>query len=140
MAKTAPKPAPPNPATTHPAPVPVASPALKADDPLSLLYGSSQPGEGVLLTPSQKAAQGPQAEAKTVKMDVLQDRSYNGVSYKTGDTVDVPEEYVEALTLSGFGARADRVELAKAVRESSKSAVAKPLTTHDVLGAKPTKE
>src|SRR3954465_4705230 len=81
---------------------------INADDPLSLHYGSSQPGEGVLLTPSQKAALGPQSEPQTVQMDVLRDGSFQGEYRHTGDTIDVPVDLVETLTLAGFAARTDR--------------------------------
>ena len=91
------------------------------DDPLSLHYGSAQPGEGVLLTPAQQAAAGRQAEPKTVKMDVLRDGSFQGETYHAGDSVDVPEEYVETLGLSGFAVRGDRVERAQKARDAVKA-------------------
>lgn len=106
-------------------------------------------------TPSQKAAAGKQPELKTVTMDILRDGSYDGEYRHTGDTIDVPEDTVETLTLAGFAARADRAELAQqarddaekdradaeqaaadkaAARKSGKSTAVKPMTTHDVPG------
>lgn len=129
----------------------------KADDPLSLHYGSAQPGEGVLLTPAQKAAAGPQPEPTMVTMDVLRDGSYAGEYRHAGDSVDVPEDTVETLTLSGFAARADRAARSQQARDAKqarvdaqqdlaakrkggpKSTAVAPLTTHDMPGAEPPK-
>lgn len=154
-----PNPTPQSPAPASPSPSspntsqPGSQPApVKADDPLSLHYGSAQPGQGVLLTPSQRAAAGPQAEPRTVTMDVLRDGSFNGETYRVGDTAEVPEDLVETLTLSGFGARADRVQRAQQTREAAtarteaarnlgagrrgnRTTAVAPLSTNDVAGA-----
>jgi hypothetical protein len=74
------------------------------------------------MTPSQKAAAGPQPDIATVSMDVLRDGSYGGEYRHAGDTVDVPEDHVETLALSGFAARADRVERAQDAREADAKA------------------
>jgi hypothetical protein len=122
----------------------------------ALRAGTFIPGEGYQATPSQQAAAGPQPDPKTVQMDVLRDGSFNGDYYHTGDTATVPEEHVEALTLSGFAARSDRVEQAQQARdakakdaEADKAAADKraasrkrgtavqPLGTADVPGAAP---
>lgn len=128
----------------------------------SIKAGSHQPGEGLVQTPAQKAAAGPQPEPTTVKMDVLRDGSFMGEYYHVGETIDaVPEEHVETLTLSGFAARADRAELAQqardqhakdqadaeqaatnktASREARRTANAtavKPMDTQDVPGGEP---
>lgn len=92
-------------------------------DPQSLRYGSAQPGEPVLLTPAQKAAQGPTTEPKTVQMDVLRDGSFGGDYYHAGETVPVPEDLVDTLTLAGFAARADRVERAQTARDAEQRRV-----------------
>lgn len=118
--------------------------ARRSRDPKSLLYGSAQPGEPVLLTPAQKAAMGADANAEpqTVKMDVLRDGSYGGTYHHAGDSVDVPEEHIETLTLSGFAVRADRADQAQqdrdfqdqvrqAGRKSGKSTAVKPMGTAD---------
>lgn len=122
----------------------------------SIRAGSYQPGEGLQMTPSQKAAAGKQPEPKTVAMDILRDGSFRGEYYHVGDVADVPEEYIEHLTLSGFAARADRAEVAAKAREQAaadvaadekkaaerggrRSTAAKPLTTHDAPGAEPPK-
>lgn len=76
-------------------------------------------GGELQMTPAQKAAAGPQPEAKTVSMEVLRDGSFNGEYYHVGDTADVPEQHVEALTLSGFAARADRAEVAQQARDAA---------------------
>lgn len=83
----------------------------------SIEAGTHLPGEGLQMTPSQKAAAGPQAEVETVSMEVLRDGSYGGEYRHVGDSVDVPESDVESLTLSGFAARADRVERAQRARD-----------------------
>lgn len=122
----------------------------------SITAGTHIGGE-LKMTPAQKAAAAahPQAEPKTVTMDILRDGSFNGEYYHTGETADVPEQHVEALTLSGFAARADRAELAQKARDASakdaadeaaavekkaaargkKSTAVAPLTTADVPGA-----
>jgi len=125
----------------------------------SILAGTHIGGE-YQATAAQKAAAGPQPEAKTVAMEALRDGSFNGESYHTGDPIDVPEAYVEVLTLSGFAARADRAELAQQARDAAakdaadaeaaaqqkaaakgkRSTAVKPLTTADVHGAEPPKE
>lgn len=125
----------------------------------SIYAGTHLDGE-LQMTPAQKAAAGPQPEPKTVTMEALRDGSFNGASYHAGDSVDVPEAYVEALTLSGFAARADRAEVAQQARDAAakdqadaekaaaekaagrkgRSTAVKPLTTHDVPGAEPPKE
>ena len=47
--------------------------------------------DGVLhQTPAQKAAAGPQAEPKTVKMGILRDGSFNGTYYHAGESAEVP--------------------------------------------------
>lgn len=104
----------------------------------SIRAGSYQNGE-FQATPSQKAAMGKQPEAKTVSMDVLRDGSYGGSYYHTGDTVDIPADHVETLTLSGFAARTDRAEVAQQARdadakeaEAEKATAVKPLGTTDV--------
>jgi len=131
-------------------------PAQADDDTNPLHYGSAQPGRGVVLTPAQKAAAGPQPEPKTVTMDVLRDGSYAGEYYHAGETVEVDEALVETLTLAGFAARGDRVEVAQQARDTAdrRAAAAQaqapkrrggrptgvsPLTTHDVPGAEPPK-
>jgi hypothetical protein len=81
----------------------------------SIRAGSYQGGE-LQLTPSQRAAMGPQPTAKTVSMDVLRDGSFASEYHHVGSTIDVPEDQVETLTNSGFAARADRVEAATAAR------------------------
>jgi hypothetical protein len=119
-------------------------PLPRSRDPKSLLYGSAQPGEPVLLTPAQKAALGPGADAepRTVKMDVVRDGSYGGSYHHAGDSVDVPEDQAETLTLAGFAVRADRVEQAQqdrefhdqvrqAGRKAGKSTAVKPIGTRD---------
>jgi hypothetical protein len=126
----------------------------------SLRAGTFIPGEGYQATAAQQAAAGPLAEPKTISMDVLRDGSFNGETHHTGDTIDVPEAYVEALTLSGFAARADRVDQAqqardakakeaadaqaaaeqKAAAKGKRSTAVKPLGTADVPGAEPAKE
>jgi hypothetical protein len=124
----------------------------------SLRAGTYIPGEGYQATPAQKAAAGPQPEPQTVAMDVLRDGSFAGETHHAGDTIDVPEHYVEALSLSGFAARADRVETAQAARDAraqdaeaakadaekkaaakgaKRSTAVKPLGTADVPGAAP---
>lgn len=122
----------------------------------SIYAGTHIDGE-LQKTPAQKAAEGPQPEKKTVQMEALRDGYFNGESYHTGDSVDVPEAHVEALTLSGFAARSDRAELAQQSRDAKakdqadadaaaekrsasrgrRSTAVKPLTTHDVPGADP---
>lgn len=120
----------------------------------SIRAGSYQPGEGLQLTPSQKAAAGPQPEPETVTMDVLRDGSYGGEYRHTGDTVEVPADHVETLTLSGFAARADRADLAQQARDEQakdraadqaaatkrggvRATAAAPLSTTDMPGAEP---
>lgn len=82
----------------------------------SVRAGSYIDGE-LQKTPSQRAAEGPQAERTTVKMDVLRDGSFAGGYRHTGETIDVPDDHVEVLELSGFAARADRVERAQRARD-----------------------
>lgn len=116
----------------------------RSRDPKSLLYGSAQPGEPVLLTPAQKAALGPagNAEPRTVKMDVLRDGSYSGTYHHAGDSIDVNEDMADTLTLAGFAVRGDRAEQAQqdrdfhnqvrqAGRRSGKSTAVKPMGTGD---------
>lgn len=129
------------------------NPQTAADDTNPLHYGSTQHGK-LVQTPAQKAAAGPQPEPKTVAMDILRDGSYDGVYHHVGDTIDVPDDHVETLTLSGFAARADRAEVAQQARdtaarraEADRAAAAKrggkrstavaPLTTHAIPGAEP---
>lgn len=111
------------------------------DDPLSLHYGSAQPGQGVLLTPAQKAASGASDKPNTVTMDILRDGSFNGESYRAGDTADVPHDYVETLTLSGFAARGDRVQRSQQAQANEKARAdaakslgrsVKPMSTTDL--------
>lgn len=123
----------------------------------SIYAGTHIDGE-LQMTPAQKAMAGPQPEKKTVAMEALRDGYFNGESYQTGDTVDVPETHVEALTLSGFAARSDRAEVAQQARDAKakdaadataaaekkaadrsarRSTAVKPLTTRDVPGAEP---
>lgn len=129
----------------------------------SILAGTWIDGE-LQQTPSQKAAAGNQPAPKTVKLDVLRDGYFMGEYYHVGEVAEVPEEHVEHLTLSGFGARADRAELAQQARDvaakdkadadqraadkatardarraAAKSTAVAPLTTHDVPGAEPPK-
>lgn len=120
------------------------------------IHAGTYIGGELQMTPSQKAAAGPQPEPKTVAMEVLRDGSFAGETHHAGDPIDVPEQYVEALTLSGFAARADRVSAAQEARDAKakddadaaaaaekksakKSTAVKPLTTHDVPGAEPPK-
>lgn len=94
-------------------------PAEQLTGRASILAGTHVPGEGYQATPAQKAAAGPQPEPKTVTMDVLRDGSFQGEYYHVGDTVDVPEAHLEALTLSGFAARSDRAALAQQARDDA---------------------
>lgn len=119
----------------------------------SIRAGSYQPGEGLIKTPGQKAAEGQQPEPTTVSMEVLRDGSYGGEYRHAGDTIDVPEDTVETLTLAGFAARADRVETAQQarddaaresdadkVRQAGRSTAVAPMSTHDTPGAEPAKQ
>lgn len=126
----------------------------------SITAGTYIDGE-LQMTPSQKAMAGNQPAPKTVSMDVLRDGSYAGEYHHVGGTVDVPEDHVDTLTLSGFAARADRAEVAQQARDAAerdrtaaetkaadkaaartarRSTAVKPLTTHDVPGVEPPKQ
>lgn len=120
------------------------------------IYAGTHVGGELQMTPAQKAAAGPQPTPTTVSMEVLRDGSFNGESYHVGDVADVPEAYVEALTLSGFAARADRAEQAqqardaaekeqadadaKAAQRGKRSTAVKPLSTSDMTGDESPKE
>lgn len=89
------------------------------------------------------------ADAKGIKVEALKYHTYNGKEYQVGDTYDFfpvnepsgpsADDQVASLQATGFAARVDRADVAKAQRQTAEKAAKQratavaPMTTGDAL-------
>lgn len=59
---------------------------------------------------------------KTVKVEALEDHTYNNESYEVGDTYEIDEALVDSVTFQGKAVRVDRVQVARAQKADAEKA------------------
>lgn len=69
---------------------------------------------------------------KTVKVEALEDHTYNGKAYEIGDEYEIEEQFANSVVVQGKAKRVD----SEAAPKAKASSPVKPMTTDDFPNTK----